>query len=291
MAVNLRSKIPQSERLVVFDTNRAVSDKLAEQFDGVEVANTAREVAEKSATIVTVLPRPQHVQSVIRSMLQPTKLPLDGLDKQRLFIDCSTIDPGTSGAVAEEVKSSGQGDFIDAPMSGGAVGARDATLTFMVGASEELKDRVHAVLIMLGKKIVFVGPQTSGVKAKLANNYILAIANIGAAEAMRMAMAWNIDINTLTDIINSSTGRCWPTEVNHPVPGIIQESPSSRGYNGGFATALMNKDLNLALMGAAQAGFEPSLGRVAHELYCEVEKDEEMKNQDCSVMYKFLGGR
>jgi len=253
--------------------------------------NSIRLLTYLKETIITVLPEPSHVQNVFQAILKPGTLSKNGLSKERLFIDCSTIDPRSSAQVANAVHSTGQGKFVDAPMSGGVVGAEAGKLTFMIGASDDLVDRVREVLMLMGKRVVFLGPQSSGLKGKLANNYLLALNNIATAEAMNMGVKWGLDPKILTDIINTSTGECWPSKINNPVPGVISESPASKGYEGGFGTALMNKDLKLAMQTAKEAGIKCQLGPLARDIYSEIEESDELKDKDFSVVYKYLGGK
>jgi 3-hydroxyisobutyrate dehydrogenase len=241
-------------------------------------------------TIITALPGPSHVQNVFKSILSPPTLLCDGVNQERLFIDCSTIDPLSSANVANAAHSSGQGKFIDAPMSGGVVGAGAGKLTFMIGAPPELVDRATEILLMMGKRVLHLGPQTSGLKGKLANNYLLALNNIATAEAMNMGVRWGLDATALADMINTSTGKCWPSEVNNPVPGVHADAPASKGYQGGFGTALMNKDLKMAMHAAQQFGIEPRLGPMAASIYAAIEGNDKYKGRDFSVVYKYLRG-
>lgn len=180
---------------------------------------------------------------------------------------------------------------MDAPMSGGVVGATAGTLTFMLGAPDNLVDRVEGVLKLIGKRVVHLGPQTSGLKGKLANNYLLALNNVATCEAMNMGVQWGLDPKKLADMINTATGKCWPSEVNNPVPGVIETAPASRDYQGGFGTALMLKDLKLALLAASDAGIVPQLGAHAKDIYTAVQADERCKNKDFSVVYRYIGGK
>lgn len=239
-----------------------------------------------------MLPEPQHVAGVYKQMLEPPTLLKDGFTtKERLFIDCSTIDPMTSGSVANVAHSSGQGKFIDAPMSGGVVGAQAGTLTFMIGAAPEVVERATEVLTMMGKRVLHLGDQGAGLKGKLANNYLLALNNIATAEAMNMGIQWGLDPKALASMINISTGKCWPSEVNNPVPGVIEGSPASRGYEGGFGVALANKDLKLAIKAAKEAHIKLALADTAKAFYDEVEQAENCKGRDFSVVYRYLGGK
>jgi len=292
MARNLRAKIPAEDTLFVHDVNTAATKKFLEEHpQGVRVADNVREVAEKAETIVTSLPEPSHVKGVFKQMLEPATLLTDGVKTERLFIDCSTIDPMTSGEVAKAASSSGQGTFIDAPMSGGVVGAQAGTLTFMIGAAPEAVERATKVLSLMGRRVLHLGEQGAGLKGKLANNYLLALNNIATAEAMSMGIKWGLDPKALAGMINISTGKCWPSEVNNPVPGVVEGSPAGRGYEGGFGVALANKDLKLALKAAAEADVKLALGESARALYDAAEKDEKCKGRDFSVVYRYLGGK
>jgi len=292
MARNLRSKIPSSDTLYIHDVNPTICEKFAAEFKGVEIAPDVRELAENSQTILTVLPEPRHIENVFADMLRPPTLRTDAPNTQeRLFIDCSTIDIKTSREVANATHSTKQGYFVDAPMSGGVVGAAAGQLTFMIGAEQEIVPRVREVLSMMGKRVVHLGPQTSGLKGKLANNYLLALNNIATAEAMNMGVTWGLDAKALADMINTATGKCWPSEVNNPVPGVVENSPASQGYEGGFGTALMLKDLKLAMQAATSAGIIPELGMHAKDIYTAVEGQEELKGKDFSVVYRYLGGK
>lgn len=243
-------------------------------------------------TIVTSLPEPRHVKGVFKEMLEPATLRTDGsVTGERLFIDCSTIDPTTSAEVAEAAHSTGQGKFIDAPMSGGVVGAQAGTLTFMIGAAPEAVEQATAVLSLMGRRVLHMGEQGAGLKGKLANNYLLALNNVATAEAMSMGIKWGLDPKALAGMINISTGKCWPSEVNNPVPGVIEGSPASRGYEGGFGVSLANKDLKLALKAAAEADVVLALGEAARAVYDGAEQAENCKGRDFSVVYRFLGGK
>jgi 3-hydroxyisobutyrate dehydrogenase len=241
---------------------------------------------------VTSLPEPRHVKAVFEEMLEPATLRTGGsVTGERLFIDCSTIDPTTSAEVADAAHSTSQGKFIDAPMSGGVVGAQAGTLTFMIGAAPEAVEQATAVLSLMGRRVLHLGEQGAGLKGKLANNYLLALNNIATAEAMSMGIKWGLDPKALAGMINISTGRCWPSEVNNPVPGVIEGSPASRGYEGGFGVSLANKDLQLALKAAAEADVKLALGEAARAVYDGAEKDEKCKGRDFSVVYRYLGGK
>lgn len=158
-------------------------------------------------------------------------------------------------------------------MSGGAVGAQAGTLSFIYGAPEQLVERVQSILLLMGKKAWHMGDQGCGVASKLRNNYILAINNIATSEALNMGREWGLDLKGLTEMMNSSTGHCWPVEVNNPVPGVVGDAPASREYEPGCPIAMINKDLGLAMAGAKDYGVPLVLADRARGVYDAVDGD------------------
>ena len=245
----------------------------------------------KQDTVITCLPEPQHVKAAYETILAQE---LPARPQPRLFIDCSTIDPSSSRDVAAAVNTAlpnAGGVFVDAPMSGGVVGATAGTLTFMLGAPEELVGRIEPILLRMGKKVLHCGAHGAGLSAKLANNYLLAIENIATAEAMNLGVRLGLDPKVLAGVINVSTGRCWPSEVNNPVPGVVDTAPAGRDYAGGFGIGLMRKDLRLAMLAAREADANLVLGEKAGEVYEVVEGEERCRGRDFSVVYRWLSGR
>jgi 3-hydroxyisobutyrate dehydrogenase-like beta-hydroxyacid dehydrogenase len=175
-------------------------------------------------------------------------------------------------------------------MSGGVVGAKAGSLTFMLGAPDSVMPRVEPILLMMGKKVLHCGAQGAGLSGKLANNYLLAINNIATAEAMNLGIKWGLDPKVLGNLINISTGKCWPSEVNNPVKGVVDGSPASRDYSGGFGIGLMKKDLGLAIVAAEEAGARLELAAKAQEVYTAASEQENCKGRDFSVVYRYLGG-
>lgn len=237
--------------------------------------------------MITVLPEPSHVKSVYASILEGG---LSARSKPRIFIDCSTIDPSSSLEVAGSVAKH-DAQFVDAPMSGGVVGATAGTLTFMLGAPSSLVERIEPILLRMGKRVLHCGNPGAGLAAKLANNYLLAINNIGTAEAMNLGIKWGLDPKVLAGVINVSTGKCWPSEVNNPVKGVVETAPANRDYSGGFGISLMRKDLNLAIAAAKEANAKLELADAAKNVYETAEKVEDCKGRDFSVVYRYLGGK
>ncbi|KAF4126892.1 3-hydroxyisobutyrate dehydrogenase [Geosmithia morbida] len=339
MARNLQSKLPPTDTLTIFDVNkdamsRLEADTQASESGGAELqlAGNVSDAFKEASTVISCLPEPQHVRAVYESIVEEGA----AASSDRVVIDCSTIDPSTSRSVARLVSAAGQGTFVDAPMSGGVVGATAGTLTFMLGmpktagtstasaetttrgadstaetstaetgtaeagvgpaavaaaAAASLTDHVVATLLLMGSRVLHCGAQGTGLSAKLANNYLLAVNNIATAEAMNLGVRWGLDPATLAGVINASTGRCWPSEVNNPVGGVVGGSPASRDYAGGFGLSLMRKDLRLAVAAAEEAGARMVLADAAGRVYAEAEEDQRCAGRDFSVVYRYLGGR
>ncbi|KAF2103101.1 hypothetical protein NA57DRAFT_32299 [Rhizodiscina lignyota] len=302
MAKNLRAKLPKEDTLYIQDVNPAATEKFMSTGldENVKVASNPREVAENAVcpilsmkrfeVIVTALPEPSHVKSVYGAILEPATLLKSSVGTPRLFIDTSTIDPITSRGVAKIVNETGQGAFIDAPMSGGVVGATAGTLTFMIGASPDLVPKAKEVLLMMGRRVLHMGEQGAGLSGKLANNYLLALNNVATAEAFNMGIRWGLDAKALAGMINTSTGKCWPSEINNPVPGVLEGAPAGKDYEGGFGIGLANKDLKLAIAAAKEVGIPVELGEHAQRIYDGAEAAEQCKGRDFSVVYRYIGG-
>ncbi|KAI1393993.1 putative 3-hydroxyisobutyrate dehydrogenase G6G8.5 [Hypoxylon trugodes] len=293
MAKNLQSKLSPSDSIKLFDINTDAAKRLVREIEiaqvggaTVEQAHDAHDAVREADIVITVLPKPSHVKGVFRQILS-SDLPR----KDRLYIDCSTIDPSSSREVARWVVEGNQGQFVDAPMSGGVVGATAGTLTFMLGSPDSLVPKLEPPLLRMGKRVLHCGAQGNGLSAKLANNYLLAINNIATAEAMNLGIRWGLDPKTLANVINVSTGKCWPSEINNPVKGVVEGAPASRDYSGGFGISLMKKDLELAIVAANDADAKLELGDRAKEVYEKAVQTSTCKGRDFSVIYRFLGGK
>ncbi|QGZ31351.1 3-hydroxyisobutyrate dehydrogenase [Stutzerimonas stutzeri] len=256
-----RNLLKAGHQVCVFDLSTAAVDALVQAgaTQATSVAGVARSDVE---VIITMLPAATHVRQVY--------LGEDGLlanvPAGVLLIDSSTIDPMTAREVAAAAANNGN-PMIDAPVSGGTVGAAAGTLTFMVGGSEADFQKAQPILATMGKNIVHCGGTGNGQVAKVANNLLLGISMIGAAEAMSLGVSLGMDAKVLAGVINSSSGRCWSTEVYNPFPGVVENSPASREYSGGFGTDLMLKDLGLAAEAARQVRQPVILGGLAQQLY------------------------
>ncbi|SFR67840.1 3-hydroxyisobutyrate dehydrogenase [Marinobacter daqiaonensis] len=258
MASNL---LKAGHELTVFDLDQAAVDKAV--TEGATAADGLGDISTGDVElIITMLPAAQHVRSVY--------LGEDGLlasvARGVHLIDSSTIDPMTAREVAARAADQGN-PMLDAPVSGGTGGAQAGTLTFMVGGEDEEFAFARPVLANMGKNIVHCGAAGNGQVAKMANNMLLGISMIGAAEAMSLGVAMGMDPEVLAGVINTSSGRCWSTDTYNPYPGVIETAPSNRGYTGGFGMDLMIKDLGLATEAAKTARQPVIMGALAQQLY------------------------
>ncbi|KAL3313507.1 hypothetical protein Ciccas_007892 [Cichlidogyrus casuarinus] len=286
MAINIAKK---GNPITVFDLNFSSIDavKAAAPQLKVNVAKSIEAIIEDNSikTVITVLPESSHVIKVFGD--NASKGLLSRKRDDLLFIDCTTGDIDVAKMIFDKVKKNGS-CFVDAPISGGVMAAKDGTLTFMVGAeTNEIFHRAKPILECMGKRVFHCGSIGTGLAAKICNNMLLAISMLGTCEAMSLGMKLGLDAKVLAEIINCSSGRCWSSEVYNPVPGVVEGIPSSKGYVGGFASILMAKDLGLAQNASTSAKSPIPLGSVAHQLYRLICQTEHAK-RDFSAIFEFI---
>jgi 3-hydroxyisobutyrate dehydrogenase len=210
--------------------------------------------------VVTMLPDGRVVRSVYTDQV------LQWAPAGALLIDCSTIDVATAIDVAALAASKGH-PIVDAPVSGGIAAANAGTLTFMVGGDDAAFAAAQPILAAMGKAVIHAGAAGAGQAAKICNNMLLGASMIATSEAFAMAEKLGLDLQTFYDISSKASGQCWSMTSYCPVPGVGPVTPADNGYQGGFAAALMLKDLRLAMAAAADAGAEVPMGHRAAELY------------------------
>ncbi|KAG5645884.1 hypothetical protein DXG03_005031 [Asterophora parasitica] len=275
------------------DSARAFSDNFLGQFPSakIAIATTPEEAILASQTVVTMLPSSPQVKSVYSEGLLPTlrSLPREQA-RSTLCIDSTTLDVSVAKQVADDVISTGA-EMVDAPVSGGVTGAKAGTLSFLVGGTEASFKRSESILSLMGQRIIYCGESGSGLGAKICNNMILGVQQIVIGEAMLLGQRLGLDPAVLAGVINSSTGGCWASSVNNPVPSSLpgKSPPCERNYEGGFATALMLKDMGLARDIANQTKSPIPLGEAAEEIYARVVKEQPaLSRKDFSSVYRFL---
>lgn len=238
---------------------------------GIATADTAAEAVAGAAVVLTMLPSGKHLLDAYRGTPGQAGQPgqaglLATAAPGTLFLDCSTINVDEAREAAELAVAAGH-RAVDAPVSGGVVGAEAGTLTFMVGALPEDFEAVRPMLEVMGKRVVHCGEHGAGQAAKICNNMILGVSMIAVSEAFVLGEKLGLTHQALFDVASAASGQCWALTTNCPVPGPVPTSPANRDYQPGFAGALMAKDLKLALNALQSTGVAARLGPLASEIY------------------------
>ena len=275
MAANL---LAAGHEVVGFD----LSDAARANAGDLAFADNAVAAVENADAVITMLPNGRALEAVYGEIVP-------ALGSNTLLVDCSTVDVEAAGAAHERAASAGHA-AVDAPVSGGVMGARNGTLTFMAGGNDAALDRAEPVLSPMAGRVVRCGGPTAGQAAKICNNMLLAISMIGAGEAFNLGRRLGLDDQALFDVISTASGQCWSVNTYCPVPGPVPTSPANNGYEPGFAVELMVKDLGLAGTAARGAGAATPLGDMARELY-ETHRDEGFGGADFSGIIRMLAER
>lgn len=226
---------------------------------GVSVCETAVEAVRDAGVVITMLPNGTLVRQCYAEVMSTAAA-------GALFIDSSTIAVDDARAVHAYAVERGFAQ-LDAPVSGGVKGAAAGTLAFMVGGETDALETARPVLDAMAGKIIHCGDSGAGQAAKLCNNMLLAVQQIAVGEAFVLADKLGLSAQSLFDVITGATGNCWAVHTNCPVPGPVPTSPANNDFKPGFATALMNKDLGLAMAAVASTGASAPLGSHAAQIY------------------------
>lgn len=210
--------------------------------------------------------------------------------KKRLFLELSTIEATASMEVAEAVIRGGYGDFVDAPCSGGAMGAEKGALSFMIGSPDAIYPRVLEICKLMGSEssIFHCGGLGSGLKTKILNNYLSSLTTLATAETINIGARSGLDIQKLNEVINASSGMSFNTKVNNPVPGLTPKNAASNGYVGGFSLELCLGVLELGYKEAQAVGAKVVLGSHMVDAYNQAAKEERYQGKDSKIIYKWL---
>ncbi len=225
----------------------------------VAAASVAEAVADAEA-VITMLPAGPQVRTVYADEILPH------VAAGALLLDCSTIDVDSARAVAAQAGAAGL-RFADAPVSGGVMAAEAGTLAFMVGCDEADFPAAQAALAPMSRVTTYAGGSGAGQAAKICNNMLLGVSMLGTCEAFALAEKLGLDAGRFFDIVTGSSGQCWSVSSYCPVPGVGPQTPADRGFEGGFSTAMMLKDLKLAQEAAGRAGAATPLGALAEAQY------------------------
>jgi 3-hydroxyisobutyrate dehydrogenase len=247
---------------------------------GCSAASSTAEAVKDADVVITMLPAAKHVRAIFENDIAPNAKP------GALLIDCSTIDVTSAREVGEAMKARGF-DFVDAPVSGGIAGAAAGTLALMVGGTDEQFERAKPFLEPMAKAVIHAGQLGAGQAAKICNNMILGATMVATCEAFVLAQKLGLDPQVFFDISSKASGQSWSMTSYAPVPGVGPETPADHDYEGGFAAALMLKDLKLAAEAAQSVGAYTPMGAEAEELF-ERFVDRGGGNKDFSGIIKMI---
>ena len=280
MAENL---MKAGKSVKVFDVSKKMLE-IAKDKNLKTIENLDDLITHDVETVITMLPEGKHSKEVY---LGDNGI-INKVSKNCLLIDCSTIDIQTSIEIGKKASEIGI-EMIDAPVSGGVMGAQKATLNIMVGGSKKAFEKALPLLKVMGKNIFHAGDLGSGNGAKICNNMALGIAMIAASESLMLAKRLNIDIKKVHEIMKNASGNSWPISVYPPLPDLIEGTPSNNNYRPGFSAGMMNKDLKLAYECAKSVSADTPLGKAALEIYEKFCKDGN-DDKDFSAISKVIGG-
>ena len=278
MAANLAKA---GHALIAFDLAEDAMAR-AEQT-GCTPARSAREASASADAVITMLPAGTQVAQVWRDCV------VGAAPSHAILIDCSTIDVATARSVGAHAAEHGY-RAVDAPVSGGIAAAASGTLTFMVGGADDAFEQARPILDAMGKAVIHAGGPGAGQAAKIANNMLLGATMIATCEAFVLAKKLGVDLSTFYDIASKASGQSWSMTSYCPVPGVGPDTPADHDYQGGFATALMLKDLKLAVGAAHDAGASVPMGAAAAALYQAFANDGG-SGLDFSAIIRMLEGR
>jgi len=247
---------------------------------GCKRAKSAADACKDADAVVTMLPAGKHVAEVYRTSV------FGSAPKRAVLMDCSTIDVATAKTIEAEAQAAGY-TMVDAPVSGGIAAAEGGTLTFMVGGSDDGFAKAQPYLEKMGKAVIHAGDPGAGQAAKICNNMLLGATMAATCEAFVLAQKLGLDPQTFFDISSKASGQSWSMTSYCPVPGVGPETPADRDYEGGFAAALMLKDLKLAMEAAQEAGAYTPMGGEAEELYQRF-VDRGGAHKDFSALIKMI---
>ena len=257
MSINL---LKNGIKVLGYDINKDVYKNFKNHK--IQLVDHIKNLVEESKIIITMLPDGTIVKKVWTDVMSYTK-------PNQYLIDCSTIDVKTSKYIQNEAKENNL-FTLDAPVSGGVMGADQGTLTFMVGGQVDIYNKIKYLFDIMGKNSILCGPEGAGQSAKICNNMLLASTMIAVGESFNLGKKLGLDLKKLFDVISTSTGSCWAVNSYCPIKGVGPNSPSDNNYKGGFATALMYKDLGLAVDAAVETKSNINYGIQTYEKYKQV---------------------
>ncbi|KAH7242854.1 hypothetical protein MRS44_002079 [Fusarium solani] len=307
MATNVRKQMDANATLYINDVFRPSCERFKDEFGHlgpIETVDSARSVAEKALTVISIVPSGGNVREVyldaFNGILAARSSTAEPLNAQRLYLECSTIDVATAKDVGNALSQANMGLYVDSPVSGGVPAADKGTLSFLIGApdvedgaeSDPVLKRLRLVAGYMGAadKAFFCGGLGNGLAAKICNNYLSCTILLANCEAMATGRRLGLDKHLLHKIIHNSTGQNFMADHVAPVPGVVPHAPSSNNYKLGFKSQMLPKDVGLGVDAARSVGIVPTIGEAAMTVFEKVAVDKECMDRDGSIIYKYLGG-
>jgi 3-hydroxyisobutyrate dehydrogenase len=276
MAANL---VKAGHQVRAFDLSEEALAKA--EANGCTLAASAEEAVADAEAVVTMLPAGKHVRQVYAASV------IGKAPTSAILMDCSTIDVATAREVIGLAEAGGY-RMADAPVSGGIAAAEGGTLTFMVGGSADAFEAARPFLEQMGKAVIHAGGPGAGQAAKICNNMLLGASMVATCETFVMAQKLGLDPQTFFDISSKASGQCWSMTSYCPLPGVGPVTPADRDYDGGFAAALMLKDLRLAMEAAQSVDAYTPMGAHAEELYTRFAEGLGGAGKDFSGIIKMI---
>ncbi|KAJ5382253.1 hypothetical protein N7517_000164 [Penicillium concentricum] len=304
MAINLRERISSNTKILVNDVSVEAIERYQKETKGkgtVEFVKSGFEAAKVANLVIAMLPNGRAVETVYldpeTGILAGVRARVPDVSKEVIIMECGTIESDTINKIAEATRNTDEQftcgrrvTFVDAPVSGGPMGAQAGNLTFMVGCTSDTFETAKYVLSHMGSPggIFHCGEVGSGTAFKVINNYLSAITSLAASEALNIGAKMGLDLKQLTDVINVSGGQCWVTSKSNPVPGIHANAPASRDYEGGFRIELCRKVLKMGSDLGKMVGARTILDKPTLDALDEAAADPRYKGKDARVVYKWL---
>ena len=244
--------------LTVYNRSKPPVDALV--ASGAKSAVSPKAVAERSDVVITMVTDSEAVKDVVLGR----EGVIEGAHAGLVLIDMSTISPNVRRSVSAGLAAKGV-SALDAPVSGGEVGAREGTLTIMVGGCSSVFEACLPILNALGKKVVFMGPTGAGQLTKLANQILVACNMIGVSECLNFARKAGLDVNRLIDSLSAGAASSW---------SLVNLGPriAKRDFAPGFKVKLLQKDLRYVLATANELDAALPATALVHQLYRQLEE-------------------
>ncbi|HEY1683724.1 MAG TPA: NAD(P)-dependent oxidoreductase [Tepidisphaeraceae bacterium] len=242
--------------LTVFSRTKSKADPLITQ--GAKWANSAAEAAKSADIIFFCLPDTPDVQSVINQILPVVRA-------GQIIVDHSTISPSATRTMAKQLREKGA-TLLDAPISGGDVGAKNATLSIMIGGNAEAFSTVDPYLKLMGKTITHCGPSGAGQLTKLTNQILVTLTNLATCEALTFATQNGLDPQKTLAALGGGAGSSW--QFNNLGPRML-----AGDFAPGFMIDLQLKDLRLVEQAAVEAKLKLAAVHLVHQLFQNAQQD------------------